>query len=285
MTDNSRTALVTGASSGIGRATAASLADKGFKVIAAARRMERLEALAGEHAGIMPRQVDLSEPADTERFCAEIAGLDEPVSVLVNNAGYSTRGAVEDVPLQQVRRVFEVNLFSLIQVTKACLPAMRARRSGIIVNMSSVVGKFAFPLGGIYAATKYAIEALSDALRLELGPLGIKVVAIRPGMIGTEFNEAANEVSGEYAAQIHEEYAKVGQTLGASLGKIYAETTIPGPELIASQIVDAVLSDSPKAAYAAGPLTENMLVQRNVLDDDAFNDYLSAKLGLKDLVI
>jgi NADP-dependent 3-hydroxy acid dehydrogenase YdfG len=283
MSERSGLALVTGASSGIGRETAVKLADRGFKVLTAARRMDRLQELAEQHNGMVPMQVDLADAADTERFCKLITRQNEPVSVLVNNAGYSTRGSVEDVPLEQVRRVFEVNLFSLLQVTKACLPAMRAKRSGTIVNLSSVVGKFTYPLGGIYAATKYAVEAVTDALRLELGPLGIRVIAIRPGTIGTEFNDRANQVAGDYAAQANEEYQKEGQAIGASLGSIFKDLTVPGPELIADLIMDAISSQSPKAAYAAGPFSDDWLAQRFVLDDDAFHDFISAKLGLKDL--
>ncbi len=285
MTQSSQLALVTGASSGIGRETAIKLAEKGFKVIAAARRMDRLQELAQNYEGIVPMQVDLSDAADTERFCAEIAGLNEPVSILVNNAGYSVRGSVEDVPLEAARRVFEVNLFSLIQITQACLPGMRKMRSGTIINLSSIAGKFTFPLGGIYAATKYAVEAVTDALRLELGPMGIRVIAIRPGIVGTEFNDVANQVSGEYMGQAQDDYTQEAQAIGASLGGIFKDLTIPGPEAIAGIIVDAVLADAPKAAYAAGPFTNDMLVKRFALDDDAFNDCLSGKLGLADLKV
>jgi len=144
-------ALVTGASSGIGRATAAKLAEQGFQVIAAARRMERLEQLAREVKGIIPRQVDLADPEDVENFCRYIGELDDPVGVLVNNAGYSIRGALEDVIIDAARRLYQVNVFSLMRVTQACLPGMRKMRKGTVVNLSSVVGKLAFPLSGVYA--------------------------------------------------------------------------------------------------------------------------------------
>ena len=124
MGENKETALVTGASSGIGRETALRLSEKGFQVIAAARRMDRLKELANQVGGITPKQVDLSDPADTERFCEEISSLPEPVSVLINNAGYSIRGALEDVSMEAVKRIFEVNLFALIRVTQACLPGI-----------------------------------------------------------------------------------------------------------------------------------------------------------------
>ncbi len=188
MDSGNQLALITGASSGIGRQTALRLAQEGMQVIAAARREERLAELAAGQAGIRPMKVDLADRADTARFCGEIAALPQTVTVLVNNAGYSLRGALEDIPLPDVRRLFEVNFFSLLQVTQAVLPAMRRQRQGTIVNLSSLVGKLSFPFGGAYAASKYAVEALSDALRLELRPFGIRVVTIRPGVVATEFN-------------------------------------------------------------------------------------------------
>ena len=123
MSEQQQTALVTGASSGIGRETAVKLAEKGFAVIAAARRMERLAELADQVEGITPLQVDLSQPDDTERFCSYLSELPAAVSVLVNNAGYSVRGALEDVSIDAAKRLFEVNIFALIRVTQACLPA------------------------------------------------------------------------------------------------------------------------------------------------------------------
>jgi short-subunit dehydrogenase len=173
MGERKQTALITGASSGIGRETAIKLAANGFQVIAAARRMDRLNELADQFRAITPRQVDLSLPEDTETFCGYLSGLPNPVSVLINNAGYSIRGALEDVSMEAAKRLFEVNLFALIRITQACLPGMRSLRKGRIVNLSSMVGKFSFPGSGVYAASKYAVEAITDALRLEVAPLAI----------------------------------------------------------------------------------------------------------------
>ena len=114
-----------------------------------------LEALAEQYEGILPKQVDLSVPEEVEKFCAYLSALKEPVSVLINNAGYSIRGAFEDVSLDAARRIFEVNLFALMRVTQACLPGMRSLRKGTIVNLSSIVGKFTFPMSGVYAASKH----------------------------------------------------------------------------------------------------------------------------------
>ena len=142
MEKKGQTALVTGASSGMGQETAKKLAEKGFQVIAAARRMDRLNELADQTQGIIPKHVDLSNPEDLEKFSSYVSSLPEPVSVLINNAGYSIRGALEDISLGDIRRLFEVNVFALVRVTQACLPGMRKLRKGTIVNLSSIVGKF-----------------------------------------------------------------------------------------------------------------------------------------------
>ena len=285
MSEQKETALVTGASSGIGRETAVKLAEKGFAVIAAARRMERLAELAGQVEGITPVQVDLSRPDDTEKFCSYLSELPAPVSVLVNNAGYSVRGALEDVSIEAAKRLFEVNIFALIGVTQACLPAMRRQRKGIIVNLSSIVGKFTFPGSGVYAASKHALEAITDAMRLELAPMGIKVVTIRPGPIATEFNDVAIEMSGDLMARTDPDYKQIYQTAGEHTGKLFADLHIPGPELIANLIMEAVLSETPKIVYSAGPINDEFLGNRADFDDEGFHRFMLEKFGLGDLKI
>ena len=275
--------LVTGASSGIGRETARRLAHEGFQVIALARRKERLAELAKENQNIIPKPVDLSDEQALERFCQEISTLAEPITVLINNAAFSVRGAIEDVSVAWLRRLFEVNLFALIRIAQACLPGMRRLRKGTIVNLSSVVGKFPYPTSGPYAATKHAVEAISDALRMEVRPFGIRVVTIRPGVIGTEFNDVANKLTGDLLSRIHPDYKPVYQAYGAAMGKLFSNISIPGPNLIASLILEAVLSDSPKAVYSAGPLVDEILGQRAIMDDDAFYLFMSEKTGLKGL--
>ena len=276
-------ALVTGASSGIGRETAIMLAEKGFQVLAAARRMDRLVELAGQVEGITPIDVDFSDLDDLEKFCQHISGLSEPVSVLINNAGYSLRGVLEDVVIEAAKRMFQVNVFALMRVTQACLPGMRKMRGGTIVNLSSMAGKFAFPGSGPYAATKHAVEAITDALRIEVRPFGIRVVAIRPGFIATEFNDVATTETGDLFARTDPDYKPVYETSGKGIGSMFAGVTVPGPELIAKIIIDAVLSDSPKGIYHAGLFSEEFLGHRASLDDEGFDAYLSEKTGLKDL--
>jgi len=285
MGEQKQTALVTGASSGMGKETAIKLAEKDFQVIAAARRIDRLNELAEQFQNITPIQVDLSEPEDTETFCRYISGLPKPVSVLINNAGYSIRGALEDVSMDAIKRIFAVNLFALIRITQACLPGMRNLRKGTIVNLSSIAGKFAFPGSGVYAATKYAVEGITDALRMELAPFGIRVVAIRPGPIATEFNEVGNKLTGDLMARTHPDYTPIYQTAGAATGKIFANLSIPGPDLIADCILQAVLTDSPKAVYSAGPLSDDFLEKRANLDDNAFHRFMMEKFDLMGLQV
>ncbi|NNL78185.1 MAG: SDR family oxidoreductase [Desulfobacterales bacterium] len=279
-----RTALVTGASSGIGRETAILLAAEGFQVIAAARRLDRLVELADQNQGIIPKQVDLSDSEDVEAFCGYISELPQPVSVLVNNAGYSTRGVLEDVALNKIKRMFEVNVFSLIRVTQACLPGMRKARAGMIVNLSSIVGKFPFPGSGLYASSKYAVEAITDALRIELAPLGIKVVAIRPGAIATEFGEVAEKMTGDLLSRTDPDYKPIYQAVKTRMDKIFKNQSASRPQLIAHLIMEAVLSYPPRAAYAAGILSDEFLGKRADLNDDEFCRFMLEKFNLSNLM-
>src|SRR3954464_14777844 len=183
--------IVTGASSGIGEATARRLARAGSKVVLSARRPERLEALAREldpaGANALAVAGDVTNPADREKLVVATRAKFGRIDALVNNAGYGTRGPVEIVPVDAIRKNFETNLFSLIALTQLVLPEMRARGSGRIINIGSVAGKIARPLSSIYDATKHALEAITDGLRGELKPFGIQVSLIRPGFILTEF--------------------------------------------------------------------------------------------------
>lgn len=285
MAETKGKALVTGASSGIGRETALRLAEEGFEVIVAARRIDRLNEMAAEKEGIVAKQVDFSVPGETEEFCKYISELPEPVDVLINNVGYSIRGGMEDVAIEAARRLYEVNIFSIIQVTQACLPGMRKARNGIIVNLSSMVGKFTFPLSGIYASTKYALEGITDAMRMELQPFGIRVVTMRPGPIATEFNEAANELTGDLMGRTDEDYKPVYGANGQAMGKLFTGVTIPGAEAVADAIMDAVLSDDPKSFYTVGSMAEDFLGKRFSLDEKGFDDFMMETCGLMGLKV
>jgi NADP-dependent 3-hydroxy acid dehydrogenase YdfG len=186
--------LVTGASSGIGRAAAIELAQRGHTVFAAARRLTALEKLAESHRGIVAVPLDVTDEKSVETACALVdsASQGAGIDVLVNAAGFALTGPIETLTTQEVKRQFDTNVFGLLAVTRAVLPGMRRRRTGRIVNISSVVGRTSFPAMGVYGATKYALEALSDSLRMELAPLGIKVVLIEPGFVATDIVDASS---------------------------------------------------------------------------------------------
>lgn len=177
--------LITGCSTGIGRTTAALLCARGFTVYATARQVESMTEL--EQLGCRLLPLDVTDE-DSMRQAVQAVERDcGAVSVLINNAGYSQSGAVEEVTMEQLRRQFETNVFGLVRLTQLVLPKMRAQGWGRIVNLSSIAGKMVFPGGGAYHATKHAVEALSDALRFEVRGFGIDVVLVEPGFIHTEF--------------------------------------------------------------------------------------------------
>ena len=191
--------IITGASSGIGEAAARRLARAGAKLVIAARRADRLEALAREldpsGERVLAVAADVSDDPDRRRLVDGALKKFGRIDALVNNAGYGTRGPVELVPVELIRRNFETNLFAIIALTQLVVPQLRARGSGRIVNIGSVAGRIARPLSSVYDSTKHALEAITDGLRGELKPFGIAVVLIRPGFIRTEFTTAANSVS------------------------------------------------------------------------------------------
>src|ERR687890_1652068 len=185
----SHAVLITGCSSGIGRATAERLAARGWTVYATARRVEAIADLEGRGCRVLA--LDVTDEDSMQAAVAHVVDEQGAVGALVNNAGYSQSGAVEEVPLAEVRRQFETNVFGLVRMCQLVLPGMRAQRHGRIVNVSSMGANFTFPGGGFYHATKYAVEAISDALRFEVKAFGIEVVIVQPGIIRTGFADAA----------------------------------------------------------------------------------------------
>ena len=201
MPDVSKAVLITGCSTGIGRATAERLAAGGWKVYATARRLESIADLAAK--GCDTLALDVTDEASMEAAVKHVADAEGAVGVLINNAGYSQSGAVETVPMDEVRRQFETNVFGLVRMCQLVLPGMRRQRWGRIVNLSSMGGRLVFPGGGLYHGTKYAVEAISDALRFEVRDFGVDVILIEPGLIKSEFGETAAKGTGDggdYAA-------------------------------------------------------------------------------------
>lgn len=181
--------LISGASSGMGKETAIYLSNKGYKVYAAARRMEKMREL--EKLGITALYLDLCEDSSIRSLIDRVWRDEGRIDVLINNAGYGLYGALEDVSLYEAKKQMEVNVFGLARLTQLVVPIMRKQKKGRIVNISSVGGKIVGPFGLWYHVSKFGIEALSDALRLELAPFGIDVVVIQPGGIKTEWGDIA----------------------------------------------------------------------------------------------
>ncbi len=269
MKKHRKLAIVTGASSGIGRETAIRLLKEGWHVIAAARRLERLTELIKISPDITPIQVDLSSATDLEHFCERMSLLEKPADVLVNNAGYSIRGLTEYFELDEVRRLFEVNLFAQIRIIQACLPGMRKAGKGTIVNISSVSGKISTPLNGAYSASKHAIESFSDTLRLELIPFGIKVVVIRPGPIATEFHEVARQLDGNCEG-VPKNYNGVIDEVWQKIQNMTSDSEHPGPGIVSDVIFEACTSKSPKVSYSVGPAIEDLIELKTKLNDEEF---------------
>lgn len=265
-----KVALITGASSGIGKATAERLIRDGFTVYGAARRVEKMQDLEAQGGHVL--HLDVTDEASCQDAIQTILDAEGRIDVLVNNAGYGSYGAVEDVPLDEARRQFDVNLFGLARLIQLVLPTMRAQRSGTLVNVSSIGGKIYGPLGAWYHATKHAVEGFSDALRIELADFGIDVVLIEPGAIRTEWDGIAVESmmetsgSGPYAAF-------------AAKTKRFMEGAYQGgkgspPSVVSDAIASAVASRKPKTRYVVGDQARLAVVSRWLLPDRAFDAFI-----------
>jgi len=269
-------ALVTGGSSGIGEATARKLAAGGFTVYAAARRVQRMQPLT--ELGIRPLAMDITDDASIQAGVANIIDEQGRVDVLVNNAGYGSYGALEDVPMDEARAQMEVNVFGAARLTQLVLPHMRAQRSGTIVNVTSMGGKIYTPLGAWYHATKFALEAISDCLRMEVKPFGINVVVIEPGGIRTEWPGIAAEkvraVSGTGP------YAPQGNAVAQSLVSESTQRRSSPPELIAKTIAKTVTARRPKTRYAVGYGAKPIIFMHDVLPDRAFDALIRRATGV-----
>jgi len=260
-----KVALVTGASSGIGTEVALALLERGFAVYGAARRVDRMKELVDRGGQALP--LDLTDERSIEDCVGAILAAEGRLDVLVNNAGYGSYGAIEEVPLAEARRQFEVNLFGLARVTQLVLPAMRKQGGGYVFNVSSIGGKIFTPMGGWYHATKHALEGWSDALRMEVEPFGIHVVIIEPGAIATEWGGIAHESlmatsgQGPYQAQARG-FAKAFEQV---------EKSGSNPRLVADVVVRALSARRPRTRYAMGAGARPALLARALLPDRAYD--------------
>ncbi len=270
-----QTVLITGASSGIGKATAQTLINKGYTVYAAARRVEKMNDL--KDLGCIPVKMDITKEEDIQAVVKQIEAEHGGVDILVNNAGFGLYGAMEDTTIDDARYQFEVNLFGLARLTQLVLPNMREQKSGKIINISSIGGKIYTPLGSWYHATKHALEGWSDCLRLELKVFNIDVVIIEPGAIKTEFDDVMTKSmikrSGETA------YSKLAHKLAKAVKRENEVDKASKPEVIADLILKAIEAKKPKTRYAGGNLAKPLLFIRKWGGDRIFDRLLGGMIG------
>ena len=264
---NKKVALITGASSGIGFATAQALNEIGYKVYGAARRVEKMRKL--EELGVNLIALDVTKEDSMQKCVGEILAKEGQIDLLVNNAGYGSFGAVEDVPMSEARQQIEVNLFGLARMTQQVLPGMRLRKSGKIVNISSMGGKIWTPFGAWYNATKFAVEGFSDSLRLEVKPFGIDVILIEPGGIKTDWGMIAAEHLAESSSQ--GAYAQAAIDGAKSLKKMYSGNSLTDARVIADCIAKAVTKKHPKTRYLIGYMAKPSVFMKNLLGDKLYD--------------
>ena len=273
-TTSKRTALVTGASSGMGKEIAKRLIKDGFRVYAAARNVEKMDDLA--RLGARTLRMDISRDADITAAVQTILDEVDGVDVLVNNAGFGLYGPVEDVSIDEARYQFEVNLFGAARLTQLLLPNMRERRSGTIVNVTSMGGKIYTLLGAWYHATKHALEGWSDCLRLELAPFGIKVVVIEPGLIETGFGDVV--AGGLLDRSGTGPYARLTQAVAKSTRDAYGHGRGTKPGVIAAVVSRAVKAAKPRTRYVAGKYALPMIKIRAWFGDRMFDRVIMSQM-------
>jgi NADP-dependent 3-hydroxy acid dehydrogenase YdfG len=283
----SKAVLITGCSSGIGEATARRLAGHGWTVYASARRPESIEPLAD--AGCKLLQLDVCDEQSMRAAVQTVEREHGAVGVLVNNAGYSQGGPIEQVPLEAVRRQFETNVFGLIALTQMVLPGMRAQHWGKVVNIGSMGGRLTLPGGGLYHATKHSLEAISDALRFEVRGFGVDVVLVEPGLITTEFGKTAVATVNEADASGHEgdraghldPYKQFNKKLAAMTAGVYEGPMRHlggGPDVVAKAIEKAISSRKAPARMLLTPSAHLSVLQRKLLPDKVWDAVLRTQM-------
>lgn len=270
-----RVALVTGASSGIGKATAHALAAAGFVVYAGARRPDALADL--ESAGLCPVRLDVTDEDSLVGAVRAAEAEHGAVDVLVNNAGYGELGAVEEVAADRWRRQFDTNVVGPVRLAQLVLPNMRRQHRGRIINVGSMGGELTFPFGGAYHASKYAIEALSDALRVEVKPFGVDVVVIQPGVVRTPLGDASiaalrTTPDSPYAAMVAGFERQSRASFESGRGILV-------PERVAVTIVAAAQARRPRTRYKVGTIARILPVLRHALPDRAWDALMGHMAG------
>lgn len=269
--DVSRAVLVTGCSTGIGRAIAVRLAAHGWPVYATARRPDTIEDLAARGCHLL--RVDVCDEISMCSAVAQVEAAEGAVGVLVNNAGYGVEGAVEEVPLDELRRQFETNLFGPVRLAQLALPGMRRQGWGKIVNVSSVGGRITIPGGSAYHASKHALEAFSDALRFEVAGFGIDVIVIEPGAIRSRWVDTAVAGMGRRRDPLSP-YAAFGEAVASRLRGAHdglLALTAAGPEAVARVVERAITARRPRTRYAVPATAGLFIVSRRWLPDRAWD--------------
>ncbi|MCS6903522.1 MAG: SDR family NAD(P)-dependent oxidoreductase, partial [Candidatus Bipolaricaulota bacterium] len=273
-------ALITGSNSGIGLETALYLARRGYTVWATMRNLQKAGELRkmveSERLPIEIAQLDVDDDNSVKSAVAQLLQKSGRIDVLINNAGYGLRGAAEEVQLDEWKQQFETNFFGVIRVTQAVLPRMRQQRSGAIVNISSVLGRFAIPFTGPYTSSKFALEGLSETMRYELAPFNIKVILIEPGFIATKFQE--NAQLAQAAQDDNSPYVLFKQASGRRVQRnIYRAAP---SEIVAATIYRAITHPRPRLRYAVGREARLVLPLRRFLPAGLFERLLMKQLGL-----
>ena len=279
-----QTVLITGATDGLGRAAALLLAEQGYRVFAAGRSAEKRAELdrhaATKKLPLETLELDVCDGNSVSRAVQQILQKAGSIGVLINNAGVGLMAVVEELKLDDLRRLYETNIFGLLRVTQAVLPHMRQRKSGRILMLSSVAGILTPPTYGAYSSSKHAVEALSNALRLELYPFSIEVILIEPGYIMTNFQQTAKELAQSYVeGSTVSPYAKIysGAIAGATTSRRESKTT---PEDCARVILHAIEASHPKARYTVTPLAKWAALGRRILPDTLLDSFLRRKFGI-----
>lgn len=272
---NTKTALVTGASSGLGKEIAKRLICDGYNVYVAARQIEKMQDLGA--LGAQPLKMDITVESEIEAAVAQIIAERGGVDVLVNNAGFALYGPMEEIGMDEARYQFEVNVFGPARLTQLLLPAMREKGAGKIVVISSMGGRIYTPLGSWYHATKHALEGWSDCLRLELAPRGIDVIVIQPGIIETGFGDIVTQ--GLLKRSGMGPYAKLTNAVAAATSASYGNNRASSPTLIADVVGKAIAVRHPRTRYVAGKLAAPLMMMRSWLGDRAFDRIIMSQIG------
>jgi NADP-dependent 3-hydroxy acid dehydrogenase YdfG len=270
----SKTILITGSSSGIGKATAKHFQAKGWNVVATMRKPEN-ETELNKLQNVLVTQLDVQEPATIEDAVQKGIERFGTIDVLLNNAGYGAYGVLEAAAIENIRRQFDVNVIGLLQVTQAILPHFRKNRSGTIINISSIGGRMTFPLRSLYHGTKFAVEGISEALSFELEAIGCKMKIVEPGAIKTDFGGRSFDFMNDESLT---EYQELVQKSMGAVGSLFQNAS--EPSVVAEVIYQAATDGTNQLRYTAGEDAKALVAQRKQVDDATFIGGIKSQFGL-----